>query len=443
MMRDHTSSSADCIQVEGVVDYLGKSMEATIKFAEIQDGIIPHAHEDSRLRQMSAAATPDAAASAVGYFAANVCTTAEAAAPIARRSDIAHASARLLMLCNKAAFYDASLHLVEFMRNITFYDRVSVLPDFDNPEAGGSAFLSLAPEVILRPVIPMMLSPAPDTAAAAAGAVGNLMRIPRAREYACNSCADEGLVLLLGSQNSCVVKAAAGALINLACDCSGCVKLADLSVGTAVAEALVNGLGRAKVELDAYTDLYKGRVRPAKRREILADGLKDCEELLQLLCSLLKWHIGTDRSKRGQDSRSGEPGADCADTAASSCDTGVCRGGGMDETACGDVSAHVPTSTHTAEEYDLGEPFWQEASTVLHWLEIFISLIDEWEPGGEVLHKAREALAGLMEDIDDEGEVGSDETGQGPTGKLTHRSQKGVSSSTAPAKTCTARSISS
>ena len=70
-------------------------------------------------------------------------------------------------------------------------------------------------------------------------------------------------------------------------------------------------------------------------------------------------------------------------------------------------------------------------------------MIDEWEPGGEVLHKAREALAGLMEDIDDEGEVGSDETGQGPTGKLTHRSQKGVSSSTAPAKTCTARSISS
>lgn len=404
--------SSSFVQVEGVIDYLEQSMQATIRFVEAEHDYGASAAEESQRPPVSHSASPDEAASAIGYFAANVCTTAEAAAPIARRSDVAHASARLLMLCNKAAFYDASLHLAEFIRNITFYDRVSILPDFDTPEAGGSAFLALPPEVILRPVIPMMLSPAPETAAAAAGAVGNLMRIPRARAYACKSCADEGLVLLLGSQNVNVVKAAAGALVNLACDCAGCIKLAELGVGSALAEALITSLGRAMADLDAHAAAYQTarshRVRDAKRRDLVADGVKECEELLQLLCCLLKWHVGAERSSQLQHSTAGgatglsqapapEGSAGITSGAEAKSDCGADDGGRAKSD-----DALVPAGVCSVEEYDLGEAFWQEASAVLHWLETFARMVDEWEQGGEVLYKAKEALGGLMEDADDQ-----------------------------------------
>lgn len=404
--------SSSCLQVDGVIEYLEQSMQATIRFVEAEHDYGSSATADRLRHHVSDSATPDEAASAIGYFAANVCTTAEAAAPIARRSDVAHASACLLMLCNKAAFYDASLHLAEFIRNITFYDRVSILPDFETPEAGGSAFLSLPPEVILRPVIPMMLSPAPETAAAAAGAVGNLLRIPRARAYACKSCADEGLVLLLSSQNMNVVKAAAGALVNLACDCAGCIKLAELGVGSALAEALITSLGRSMADLDAHTPAYQSarchRTRDTKRRDLVADGVKECEELLQLLCCLLKWHVGAERSSWPQHSNtlgtaglSEEPategGSGVASDAEAKSDDGA-DGGGR---ATSD-DARVSACVSTAEEYDLGEAFWQEASTVLHWLETFAHMVDEWEQGGEVLYKAKEALGGLMEDAEEQ-----------------------------------------
>eukprot|EP00892_Ulva_mutabilis_P005227 jgi/Ulvmu1/3076/UM015_0116.1 len=428
--------------VDGVIDYLAQSMKATIDCVDAEHSRTHNVSEARKSSAMSDAATPDAAAAAIGYFAANICTTAEAATPIARRSDIANASARLLMLCNKAAFYDASLHLVEFMRNITFYDRVSVLPDLDTPEAGGSAFLSLAPEVILRPVIPMMLSPAQDTAAAAAGAVGNMMRIPRAREYACRSCADEGLVLLLGSQTVNVVKAAAGALVNLACSCNGCAKLADLGVGAAVAEALVNGLGRAMAELDAYTNVSPNvrsrRVREMRRRELLEDGLKDCEELLQLLCCLLKWHVGSECTRCGPDSSSKEAEGDYADqteTVQSS------KMGDVAEVTSEGDAEKMPSGVCTAEEYDLGEAFWREASALLQWLETFACMIDESEPRGEVLYKAKDALAGLMEDdVDSDGDVAA--SGERTTCQQVkvRCSSKGVEAGIAPASTSVALS---
>lgn len=440
--------SSGRVQVEGVIDYLEQSMQATIRFVEADYDYGLRAPDENHRTPMPDSATPDEAASAIGYFAANVCTTAEAAAPIARRKDIAHASARLLMLCNKAAFYDASSHLAEFIRNITFYDHVSVLPDFDTPEAGGSAFLSLPPEVILRPVIPMMLSPAPDTAAAAAGAVGNLMRIPRAREYACKSCADEGLVLLLGSQNVSVVRAAAGALVNLACDCAGCIKLAELGVGSAVAEALISSLGLAMADVESHTaachTVCNHRVRKKKQRDLIVEGVKECEELLQLLCCLLKWHVGADRSSRPQE---GSPGAavqglETASMAGPEGKTGCATDTGRRHQA--DDGA-VSADEISACEYDLGEAFWQEASAVLHWLETFARMVDECEQGGQVLYKAKEALSVLMEDVDDR-EGDAVQTADKSDGHLSCSSQKqgdGLEKSMFPTKASVAVSSSS
>lgn len=377
------------MQVAGVLDFLSKAMLTCVRMMEDTAGTDsqdpgPGVHA----RQAPDSASPHHTVEAVMHLAANLCTTEESSAPIARADSLAAATVRLLELLDPDLHAEAVMFTTAFLRNVTCYTKVSVMPNWECPEAGGSSFLALQPTPIIERLRPLLFVSTPDTIGAAVAALGNLVRVPDKRSYVQDGDMDKLLVDLLVHPQCAVMRAAAGALVNLANSPQSCVRLAGFNVGRplvrvlllSLSEYICGGVARARLAQGS-----KGQeLCAAVRKQTALSALSDCKELLQLLCSLLKQHVGRDVQRLERPfGRSAAPGSDedqCSGTKNSS-------------------DSSISSAFEMENECELGEDFWQDANQLLCCLESITEVVDAAECAcGHLVYRARDLLSELMED---------------------------------------------
>ena len=349
-------------------------------------------HSQEAETGVHAKAAPDSASphhtvEAVMHLAANLCTAEESSAPIARAQSFAAATVRLLELLDPDSHAEAVMFTTEFLRNVTCYTQVSVMPDWECPEAGGSSFLALPPTPILERLRPLLFVSSPDTIGAAVAALGNLVRVPDKRSYVQDENMDKLLVDLLVHSHCSVMRAAAGALVNLANSPQSCLRLASFNVGRPLVRVLLLSLsefmcgGVARARLDHGS---KGQeLCAAVRKQTALSALSNCKELLQLLCALLKQHLGRDAHRSEKLSgRSAAPG-----------DSSTDRSGRNSS------DSSISSALEVENECELGEDFWQDANQLLCCLESIAEVVDASESVcAGLVHQASNLLSELMED---------------------------------------------
>lgn len=347
---------------------------------------------------------------AVMHLAANLCTVEESSAPIARTQCLADATARLLELLDPDLHCDAVMFTTEFLRNVTCYTKVSIMPDWECPEAGGSAFLALPPAPLLDQLRPLLFVPAADTISAAVAALGNLVRVPDKQAYVQERDMDKLLVDMLVHPQSAVMRAAAGALVNLASSPRSCVRLTGFNVGRPLVRVLLLSLSEFICGAAATCSAqgHKGQeISTAMRKQTALAALGDCKELLQLLCALLQYHAGRDTS---QAEHGGHQSAS-ASVSEHEEDSGTSKSS---------VCSRKSDASEAQVECELGEDFWQDANQLLCCLESINEVVESSESVcGELVYRAKDLLLELMEE-DSSGADGRPADGSGQVEKQQH-----------------------
>ena len=150
------------MQVDGVLDFLGEAMQECVGMMEKSTGMhSKEAETGTRAKQAPGSASPQHTVEAVMHLAANLCTAEESGAPIARAESFAAATVRLLELLDPDTHAEAVMFSTEFLRNVTCYTQVSVMPNWECPEAGGSSFLALPPTPVLERLRPLLFVSSP------------------------------------------------------------------------------------------------------------------------------------------------------------------------------------------------------------------------------------------------------------------------------------------
>ena len=183
------------------------------------------------------------------------------------------------------------------------------------------------------------------------------------------------------------MRAAAGALVNLANSPQSCLRLASFNVGRPLVRVLLLSLsefmcgGVARARLDHGS---KGQeLCAAVRKQTALSALSNCKELLQLLCALLKQHLGRDAHRSEKLSgRSAAPG-----------DSSTDRSGRNSS------DSSISSALEVENECELGEDFWQDANQLLCCLESIAEVVDASESVcAGLVHQASNLLSELMED---------------------------------------------
>jgi hypothetical protein len=381
------------VQVDGSLEFLGKAMQACVHMMEASTrGSIAAANSTSDACETQ---SPDMASTqhiveAVMHLAANLCTAEESALPIARDDDLAAATVRLLELLDPDLHAQAVMFTTEFLRNVTCYTQASVMPNWECLEAGGSSFLALPPTPVLERLRPLLFVSSPDTLGAAVAALGNLVRVPNKRSYAQDRDMDKQLVDLLVHPQCSVMRAAAGALVNLANSPQSCVRLAGFNVGRPLVRVLILSLSEFVCGMAPRACLSQGakgqELCAAVRKQTALSTLSDCKELLQLLCALLKQHVGKEVHSPGKPCGKSTAAAFNSDDAQSS-------------VSCTSSDSTISGSLEIENECELGDEFWQDANQLLCCLESIAEVVDAAEcTCGDLVHQARDLLLELMED---------------------------------------------
>lgn len=390
------------MQVDGVLDFVGKAMQKCVCMMEESIGASSQAAGASaHAKQAHDSTLPQHTVEAVMHLAANLCTTEESSSPIARAYHLAAATVQLLQMLDPDEHAEAVMFTTEFLRNVTCYTQVSVMPNWECPEAGGSSFLALQPTPILEQLRPLLFVSAPDTISAAVAVLGNLVRVPDKRSHVQDRDMDKLLVDLLVHPQCAVMRAAAGALVNLADSPQSCVRLASFNVGRPLVRVLLLSLSEfICVTATKGRQGSKGQqICAAVRKQTALSALSHCKELLQLLCALLKQHVGTDAR------RSERP---CV-RSATHCDSEDDQCSGMRNS----LDSSISSAFEMDNECELGEDFWQDANQLLCCLETVTEVVDVSESASAgLVYQAKDLLLELMED-DSVGAEGGQEDGSG------------------------------
>lgn len=360
------------MQAGGVSDFVCACMDGALS---LHSSTQPSA-ADAKLTEPPSA---DELAATTARLAANLCTDETTAGPLARSVPLATSTLALAALHPSHRCPETGLHLLSFLCNVSYFSRVSVLPDLDHPDAGGNAFLALQLPSVLDVLLPALHHDDPDTATVAAKAIAHYARLPCAHERSNALRIAHALLPLLDTSAADLAAAAAGALTNVAGSAAGCVALAAAPVGAPLVQASRHWLAAV--------------IRQAGNRGVgdtVASSVPQvaAAAVLQLMLNLLRWHSGADAAASCARAKGTITHSDPARkvSALEEASTGLLSGAPGEETAAEVGGAWC----------ELGPGFWDHAGSLLLDLQRACALESSDPQHCEVLCAAHDALAAWL-----------------------------------------------
>ena len=311
---------------------------------------------------------------AASLLAANLCTDAETAPPLARSVPLADLVLDIAAACSLAVHPSIAVSLGSFLANVTSFNSVSALPSPLCPEAGGNAFLEASSERLLPFLVQLLQCGAPGAAEAASKALAHIVRIPDAAEAACTGPALPALITALSASackhsSSETTMKTASALHNLAQFQDGRTHMQQAGAGSAVACALRRTLSQMRRSQKCDHDLGKA----VQNGSAAGKSAEAAEALLRVLLVL-----ATDRKtdkvcSNGQQLSPCEAAAACSSAALSSDATDndgqdVHVSGGTEQTSVMETSLQHEVGMLLVEMTAFQESMPVERGEVLHGL---------------------------------------------------------------------------